>query len=127
MFSFLKKKSNHLLGSLLGIFLLFPLLYFWFSGFELSSLGEESVGYRYFYSLRLLYGNDETPWLPQGQFVGLFHQLIQIILTKIGFSPSEILNRVELFSYIASSLPIIFTIFSFIWAVTPFKSKLGQI
>src|SRR3990167_8631772 len=46
------------------------------NGISQIGFNEESIGYRYFHSLRLLYGEHEFPWLPQGQLIGLIHMLV---------------------------------------------------
>ena len=116
-----------LLAALTGLALLFPLLLFGTQGFRLSGMGEESVGYRYFYSLRILYTRNERPWLPQGQLIGLVHEAIQYMLTSIGHPPSELYPRIELFSYVAASLPLVLAVPAFLWAVRPLSKALGKV
>src|SRR5437899_12691834 len=69
----------------------------------LTGMTEESTGYRYFYTLRMLYGRGERPWLPQGQLPGLTHLLIQAGLTLSGFSPTSLFPRIDLFAYLAAA------------------------
>jgi len=62
---------------------------------------EESLGYRYFYSLRLLYDANGYVFLPQGHLMDLVHQTVQLFLTWIGFSRYLVFPRIDLFSYIS--------------------------
>lgn len=77
---------------------------FFVSGFTPSAYVEESVGYRYFYSLRMAFGN-EFPWLPQGQLPALVHVAIQRILSYLGLPESQLFPRVDIFSFLASLAP----------------------
>jgi hypothetical protein len=90
-------------------------------GATLTGMAEESTGYRYFYTLRILYGDNERPWLPQGQLVGLAHMLIQVILTTLGYPPTELFPRIDLFAYSAAILPHILVALKYIRAVAPYK------
>jgi hypothetical protein len=74
----------------------------------------------------MLYGNHERPWLPQGQFIGLVHIVIQLALTAFGFPPEQLHPRIDLFAYIAAALPHVLTIPAFVWAVQPIKSNIGR-
>ena len=95
--------------------LLSPLIILGAHRFTLTGMAEESTGYRYFYSLRNLYGQGEHPWLPQGQFPGLTHVLLQVGLTLAGFSPTQLFPRIDLFAYSAAALPHLFAVAAFIW------------
>jgi hypothetical protein len=92
----------------------------------ITGMTEESTGYRYFYSLRILYGSGERPWLPQGQLPGLSHLLIQMGLTLFGYSPTSLLPRIDVFAYFAAALPHVLAGAAFIWmaAALPAESIL---
>lgn len=81
------------------------------SGSTLSGFVEESVGYRYFYSLRMAFGH-EHPWLPQGQLPTLFHVLIQHALSWVGLPENQLFPRVDIFDVVASAGPGILAIFA---------------
>ncbi len=98
-----------------------PLIIFALMHLSLVGMGEESVGYRYFYSLRILYGENETPFLPQGHFLTLMHMALQRFLTWFGFSISDLAMRTEVFSYVSCEIPLVVIFFSFNWAVRPIK------
>lgn len=102
-------------GLLLTAALLSPLIALAVSGLTLTGMAEESSGYRYFYSLRLLYGDHERPWLPQGQLPGLAHLGIQVALTSAGYPPANLFPRMDLFSYAAAALPHLLVLPAFVW------------
>lgn len=87
---------------------------------------EESVGFRYFHSLRLLYGH-EYPWLPQGQLPGILHIAIQYFLTLIGHPVDQFFPRVDYFSNLAIVIPFIFTGIVYFWATKPIHSVYIQL
>lgn len=88
-------------------------------GFTITGFAEESTGYRYFYSLRLLYGDHERPLLPQGHLVGLIHMGIQVLLTVLGYPPTQLFPRVDIWAYTAALLPFAATAAAYVWAVRP--------
>jgi hypothetical protein len=79
--------------------LLWPIVWVAWHGWTLTGMYEESVGYRYFYTLRALYDPPTLLFLPQGQTTDLIQQLIQIGLTLAGFHPTEIQPRIDYFCY----------------------------
>lgn len=122
----MKKKPSEFwtwfIGFLIGLVLLFPLILLAKEGLTLTGMTEESTGYRYFYTLRILYGEHERPWLPQGQLVGLVHMGIQLLLTTLGYPPTQLYPRIDLFTYLAAGLPHLVTVGAFIWAVRPIST-----
>src|SRR5262249_13381615 len=68
-----------------------------------AGLYEESVGYRYFYSLRLAFGG-EHPFLPQGQFPTLIHVIIQWTLSAF-YPTDQLFPRIDVFSFAAVLIP----------------------
>lgn len=111
--NFLKDKFNFLfITFLFALSISLPLVYSFFINIEIVNYYEESIGYRYFYSLRVLYGN-EFPWLPQGQFPNIFYILTQSLLTLFGNGIDEIFPRIIYFSQISATIPILLSIFVF--------------
>ncbi len=106
--------------------LLLPLLVFGAQAIRLSGMGEESVGYRYFYSLRILYSPGDRPWLPQGQLAGLLHEIIQRLLSLLGRPLGEIYPRIEWFSYAAAAFPLLLAGPAFAWAIRPLRWRPGK-
>ena len=111
--------------ALLG--LLVPLATVAGQGIPLVGMTEESTGYRYFYSLRILYTPDERPWLPQGQTMGVVHLAIQALLTAVGFPPTQIRPRIDVFGVVAAALPILLTAVALAWAVRPLPGPLPRL
>jgi hypothetical protein len=70
----------------------------------LTGACEEGLGYRYFYTLRLLYDTDGYIFLPQGHLMDLAHQTLHLILTALGYSPTALLPRIDIFSYCSIGL-----------------------
>lgn len=112
---------------LMLIFMLWPLAIMVTAGITLTGMAEESVGYRYFYTLRILYADHERPWLPQAQLVGLTHLGIQLLLTAAGYPPEQLFPRIDLFAYAASALPSVLTAVAFVWAVRPLRDPLARL
>jgi hypothetical protein len=87
---------------------------------------EESFGYRYFYSLRWLYGADQAIWLPQGQLVGVFHHAVNLMLTAVGYDPFDeaaFFERANLFVYGAMALVAGFLVVGIYLLLRPVKSR----
>jgi hypothetical protein len=70
----------------------------------LTGACEEGLGYRYFYTLRLLYDDNGYIFLPQGHLMDLAHQTLQLVLTALGYSPKAVLPRIDIFSYCSIGL-----------------------
>src|SRR5262245_16296961 len=102
-------------ATLMAAGLLAPLIILRVHHLTLTGMTEESTGYRYFYTLRMLYGHGERPWLPQGQLPGLSHLVIQLALTRAGFSPTSLFPRIDLFAYTAAALPHVLAVVAFLW------------
>ena len=73
-----------------------PTIRCYLAGDRLSEVVGEITAYRYFYSLRMLYGEGESPWVPNGHTVGLAFKLINHGLTALGISPANIYPRIDL-------------------------------
>lgn len=99
--------------------------YYLLNNLTLSTHFEESIGFRYFHSLRIAYGH-EYPWLPQGQLPGIFHIALQKIITCLGHPISEIFPRVNIFSNIATIFPLITAGCIHFWAIKPIKHPYFQ-
>lgn len=107
--------------------LCFPLAVAITNGLQLAGATEESTGYRYFYTLRMMYGINERPWLPQGQAVGVVHMGIQLLLTFVGLPPTQLMPRIEYFLYLATTLSHLITTVTFAWAVKPLQTITGKL
>ena len=116
-----------LIAALLAGFLLSPVLTLIAHGYTPTGMAEESIGRRYFYSLRILYGEHDRPWVPQGHLVSVSHIAIQYALTAAGFPPTQLFPRIDVFAYTASILSVVVTVLAFIWAVRPISSPLGKL
>jgi hypothetical protein len=82
-----------------------PLLTFVRLGAQYLSYANESLAYRYFVSVRILSGEGESAWLPQGQLVTLLQHGIILWLTKIsGMSSSDIEHTLQPFSLASCTL-----------------------
>lgn len=114
------------LAAVLFVSLGFPTIFFALNGVSLTGVFEESVGYRYFYSLRILYG-DERPWLPQGQMPGLLHLAIQLALSALGYPRTELFPRIDIFTYAAALVPHMMSAAAFLWATTPLRSASARL
>jgi len=84
---------------ILAVLILAPIALVATRGATLSGLYEESIGYRYFYSLRTVQGERAALFLPQGQIQDLLCQAIQVGLTLAGYQPYDTAGRIDAFSY----------------------------
>lgn len=96
---------------LAGLF--YPLVTVVLNRWTLTGFYEESIGYRYFYTLRQIYDGNPYVFLPQGQLMDLGHQFIQIWLTILGHPPSELFPRIDLFSYTSLALAYVIIAIAF--------------
>jgi hypothetical protein len=91
------------LALILGVTLLWlPAALLWL-GVSTSGLFEESVGYRYFYSLRLAFGG-EHPFLPQGQFPTFVNVIIQWTLSLF-YPTDQLFPRIDVFAFATVAIP----------------------
>jgi hypothetical protein len=102
----------------LTVGILWPLVSVIASGSTLTGSYEESIGYRYFYSLRQLYDPAQYLFLPQGQFPSLVHRAIQAILSLV-YAPTNLFPRIDVFTYSGVAIAHVATIAAFIWAMRP--------
>lgn len=94
----------------------------YFKGILLSGNYEESLGYRYFYSLRQIADNDKYVFLPQGQLIDLFHQVLQLILNLLGPPIENVAERIEVFGYITVLFAHLLTGIAVAWACSYIKT-----
>ncbi|MGE3271941.1 MAG: hypothetical protein AB7P40_24520, partial [Chloroflexota bacterium] len=106
---------------------LYPLVSFAAEGLSLAGGHDEAVGYRYFYTLRRLYGDHEQPWVPHGQVQGIVHTGLQLALTAAGYPPTQLHPRLDIWTYFAPAVPLVLAVFALVWAVQPIQSMLGRI
>lgn len=125
----LKSPRLHLwlIALLVAACMIRPVLVMATAGITLTGMAEESIGYRYFYTLRFLYADHERPWLPQGQLTGLSHIVLQVLLTGAGYPPEQLFPRIDVFAYLASALPSLLTAGAFVYAVSPLRDARLQL
>jgi hypothetical protein len=71
------------------------------NGWTLTGVCEESLGYRYFYALSAVYEPRRPLFLPQGQILDLFDRGLQVLLTALGYPPTQLFPRIDIFSYLS--------------------------
>ena len=107
---------------LLLAFLWYPIARLIALHLTLTGACEESLGYRYFYSLRLLYDPDGYVFLPQGQLMDLFNQATQMVLTALGYPINSVFPRIDLFSYASITVAQFLGALAFYYAFRYLKS-----
>lgn len=123
----LKNNISWLPGVVLIVMLSIPLVFFLLQNIYIFGVGEESIGYRYFYSLRIVYENIPSPTLPQGHLLTDVHCLIQYLLTFFGYPINNLNERMYMFSYMACAFSLITIFISFIWALKPINNYLVKL
>ncbi|MCC7370135.1 MAG: hypothetical protein IT306_17045 [Chloroflexi bacterium] len=110
-----------------GSVLLTPITALWLLGLSQVGMTEESTGYRYFHSLRLLFTADERPWLPQGQVMTVLHMGVQLLVVALGHPVTEITPRMEIWAYLAAGICGLATALAAAWALRPIRSLAGRL
>lgn len=93
----------------------------------LTGACEEGLGYRYFYTLRLLYEENGYIFLPQGHLMDLAHQTLHLVLTALGFSPKALLPRIDIFSYCSIGLAHLLAALAFLGMSRRVPSLFGRL
>jgi hypothetical protein len=103
-----------------GALLLFPITMVSLGHSTLTGMYEESIGYRYFYTLRTLY---ETSYLflPQGDLVNLVFKGIHLVLSASGYPVTQLFPRIDFFSYLAVGTLQCLNVLGFWWAMSTVK------
>lgn len=92
-------------------------------GLSPANVMEESTGFRYFYSLRRVYGDNEYLFLPQGQIPDIISQIVQILLT-LRYDVTTVSPRIDVYAYLMTAIPIGLSVVAFIYSVRPLKGTL---
>ena len=108
-----------------AVALLLPLGWVVAHGWTLTGLYEESLGYRYFYSLRVVYGR-EYAFLPQGHLIDIGYQWLQRLLTVAGRPPGELFPRIDIFAYVAVATAHLVAVACFVWVVRSVSTASGR-
>ena len=132
------QSPTHVIRSFWTLVTLFPVLVFalalltpisWvaFNGWTLTGTNEESLGVRYFYSLRELYDPPTYLFLPQGQIIDLLNKAIQLLLTAIGLPPTQLFPRIDYFSYLSITTMQVFNVACFAWMASAISGLAGRL
>jgi hypothetical protein len=100
-----------------GLALLWPICWAAVHGYTLTGSFEESVGYRYFYSLRKMYDPPTLLFTPQGQSINLIQAMIQVALTWSGFPVTQLQPRIDYFCYISVFVFHVLNLGAFAWMI----------
>jgi hypothetical protein len=104
-----------------------PLTILTWNGLSTVGLTEESTGYRYFYSLRVLYTADERPWVPQGQVMTLVHMALQLLITAAGYPIIQLTPRMEIFAVIGACAAHLGSAIAAYWGLAPISKLWGRL
>lgn len=88
-----------------------PVLVVWWTQADFLLLSNESLGYRYFFAVRLAEHESPAPWQIQGQTIGLAHRLIVALLPEMGLR-----ERLNLFGLASAGVTAAVVILTMIWA-----------
>jgi len=119
------RNDRLLLAIALPAILFAPFLEALFSKVTFETIVEESLGYRYFYSLRIIFGG-EAPWIPQGHLVGLLHHILNLLLNIFGLSQSDLELRPFLFIWIVAGVGLMACGVALFHALSSFRSISGR-
>ncbi len=90
-----------MVGLAIALLFLPPSIYL-ANGVALTAVANESLSYRYFYSLRLLQGEVSGIVLPQGQALTILHHGFNLLLTYVLHLPlTDTWSRMEIFGYLS--------------------------
>src|SRR5262245_35092915 len=112
---------------LFALALLAPITWMAFNSWTLTGTNEESVGVRYFFSLRELYDPPTYLFLPQAQIIDLLNKAIQLLLTAIGLPPTQLFPRIDYFSYLSVATMQVFNVACFAWMVSAMPGLAGRL
>ncbi|HTV28834.1 MAG TPA: hypothetical protein VMF32_13695, partial [Xanthobacteraceae bacterium] len=103
--------------ALFGLAILWPIICVTLHGYTLTGVFEESVGYRYFYSLRKLYDPPTYLFTAQGQSIDIIQALIQIALTWLGYPTTQVQPRIDHFCYASMIVFQLLNLGAFAWMI----------
>lgn len=128
MFTCSDPKTHHLFipVGIFAIALLWPLAWVAWNGWTLTGVYEESLGYRYFFSLRQVQEPDKFVFLPQGHLPSILHRLLQRVLSLF-YEVDTLRPRIDVFAYLAIFLAHTASIVAFAWVIKPLRSHLAQV
>jgi len=78
-------------------------------GYKLSEVVGEITAYRYFYSLRMAFGQGESPWVPNGHTIGYAYLVLNKLLNLVGFDWHEVKYRIDLALVLMNLLSYVLT------------------
>ncbi len=111
--------------SLFAAGLLWPLAWLILNGVTPFGQYEESLGYRYFYTLRQLHESSTYLFLPQGQSTDLIFKLVQIALDAIGIPPTQLHPRINYFYVGSVAIFQLINIVAFAWMLRQAPRRLN--
>ena len=90
------RRLTLIIGALLATALSLPMLLCYARGYKLSEVVGEITAYRYFYSLRMAFGQGESPWVPNGHTIGYAYLVLNKLLHWFGYDWHETKYRIDL-------------------------------
>lgn len=106
-------------GLVLWVLLTSPMLMLWYADASWTGQYEESLGYRFFYSLRQVFDSDPYVFLPQGHLVDLANQGLQILLNQHPPTQAPDAAVLDRFARYTVTIAHIGAVFAFVFAVRP--------
>ena len=86
--------------AVLGFLYGFPAFYLFINDISLVAVANESISYRYFYSFRILHGESENLFFPQGQLLTAVQILFNWFMDKVlAIPPHDLHLRMDAFGY----------------------------
>lgn len=85
-----------IIGALLATALSIPTVLCYAQGYKLSEVVGEITAYRYFYSLRMAFGQGESPWVPNGHTIGYAYLVLNKLLHFVRCDWHETKYRIDL-------------------------------
>lgn len=113
--------TDALPATLYAALLLFPIWQIIATHGTLTGISEESVGFRYFYTLRSIYDGRDF-FLPQGELPNLIFKAIHLALSALGYPPTQLFPRIDYFTYASIVGMHLISVVCFWWATIPLRS-----
>ena len=112
---------------LCAVVLALPAILLFASDVSLIAITNESLAYRFFFSLRLLSGSDDVVFLPQGQALTALQQLFHLLFGTIPAGPDGLRAALDRFGYLTLGANLLLLAGSFLLLFASSSTKCDRL